>query len=63
MNNENGELVFGTVAMYGCNTGFSLVGNNNRTCTGDGSSTTGSFNGVAPICEGSYILIFNIFSY
>ncbi len=45
---------FGTEAVYSCNTGFSLIGNSNRTCTGDGSSTTGSFNGVAPTCEGKY---------
>ncbi len=55
MNNENGDFNFGTEAVYNCNTGFSLVGGNNtRICTGDGSSTTGAFNGVALTCEGEF---------
>ncbi len=49
---ENGTYPFNVVATYSCNTGFSLVGGSDRTCTGDGSSTTGAFNGMAPICEG-----------
>ena len=40
------------MATYSCNTGFALIGNNTRTCTGNGSSTTGFFNGVAPTCQG-----------
>ncbi len=48
---ENGNLEIGAEAVYSCNTGLSLVGSNNRTCTGDGSSTTGTFDGVAPTCE------------
>ncbi len=48
---SNGTLEFGIEAVYSCNTGFSLVGSNNRTCTGDGSSTTGAFDRVAPTCE------------
>ncbi len=32
-------------------TGFVLVGNNTRTCTGDGSSFTGIFDGEAAMCE------------
>ncbi len=50
---KNGSYSLNAVAIYTCNTGFSLVGISNRTCTGDGSSTTGAFNGVAPTCEGS----------
>ncbi len=51
---ENSAFSFNVVATYTCATGFSLVGGNNRTCTGDGSSTTGAFNGVAPTCEGVF---------
>ncbi len=43
----NGSYPFNTMATYSCNTGFSLVGENNRTCNGDGSSTTGTFNVIA----------------
>ncbi len=39
------------MANHSCDTGFVLVGNNTRTCTGDGSSTTGVFDGEAAICE------------
>ncbi len=53
----NVELEFGTQALYGCDTGFSLVGNITRTCTGDGSSTTGAFDGEAPTCEGKHLRI------
>ncbi len=49
---ENGTYPFDTVATYSCFTGFSLlVGDNIRTCTGDGSTTTGTFSGIDPICE------------
>ncbi len=50
--NINGSYPFNSTATYNCDTGFSLVGNNDtKTCTGDGSSTTGVFNGMAPTCE------------
>ena len=49
---ENGTYIFAVVATYSCDTGFSLVGDNTRTCTGDGSSTTGVFDGIATICAG-----------
>ncbi len=49
--NENGSRAFSVVANHSCDDGFALVGNSNRTCTGDGSSTIGAFNGVAPTCE------------
>ncbi len=48
---ESGNLNFETQSTYSCDTGFFLVGNNKRTCTGDGSSITGAFDGVAPTCE------------
>ncbi len=49
---QNSSYAFNVVATYSCNTGFSLVGNSNRTCTGDGNSTTGAFSGIDPNCEG-----------
>ena len=55
--NENDSFPFNSVATYNCDTGFSLVGNSNRTCTGDGSSIIGAFNGVVPTCQGIYIYI------
>ncbi len=48
----NSSYSFNVVAMYSCNAGFSLVGRETLSCTGDGSSTTGAFDGVAPTCEG-----------
>ncbi len=48
---EKSTYALDAVATYSCDVGFSLVGNNTRTCTGDGSSITGAFDGVAPICE------------
>ena len=48
---ENSTYAFNVVATYNCDTGFSLVGDQTRTCTGDGNSTTGAFNGIDPICE------------
>ncbi len=44
---------FNAMANHSCDTGFVLIGNNTRICTGDGSSTrsTGVFNGESAICE------------
>ena len=55
---ENSTYAFNTVASYNCDTGFSLVGDQTRTCTGDGNSTTGAFNRVSPTCERKFILLF-----
>ena len=44
---ENGNYAFNAMANHSCDTGFVLVGNNTRTCTGDDSSTTGVFDGEA----------------
>ena len=44
----------GTVAVYLCNEGFNLTGNNLRTCSGDGSSVSGVWGGSAPVCAGRY---------
>ncbi len=50
---ENGTYIFAVVGTYSCDTGFSLVGNDSRTCSGDGSSVIGAFDGETPICEGA----------
>ena len=46
-----GNYVFNVTANHSCHAGFSLVGDNKRKCTGDGSNITGTFDGVAPTCE------------
>ncbi len=48
---ENGTYIFAVVATYSCDTGFYLVGNDSRTCTGDGSSIIGTFDGSASTCQ------------
>ncbi len=48
---ENGTYIFAVVATYSCDTGFALIGNSSRTCTGDGMSVNGGFNGTAPTCD------------
>ncbi len=48
---ENGTYIFAVVATYVCDTGFYLVGNDSRICTGDGMSVNGGFNGTAPTCD------------
>ncbi len=55
---ENSTYAFNTVATYNCDTGFSLVGDQTRTCTGDGNSTTGAFNGLPTTCKRKCILLF-----
>ena len=42
---------FGTTATYFCDSGFSLVGNNIRTCGGDGSSVNGVWDLSEPSCQ------------
>ena len=43
---------YGTTATYQCNYGHMLTsgGDRVRTCTGDGSSRSGRWNGTAPQC-------------
>lgn len=48
---ENG-FSFGTFATHTCNAGFFREGNENRECSGDGSSVNGTWTGTAPICGG-----------
>ncbi len=47
-----GNYVF--KATYSCNSGFALMGNQTRNCSGDGNSTTGYYDGMAPTCKGKY---------
>ena len=49
--NDMGYYPYGTVATFSCMIGFGLVGTVNRTCGGDGSNTTGIFDGSEPTCE------------
>ncbi len=51
---ENNSYAFNVMATYSCNSGFALVGNKTRNCSGDGSSTTGDFDRLAPTCKGYY---------
>ena len=46
---------YDTMATYSCDVGYFLEGNSIRRCSGDGSSTTGSFDGLSPICTGMYV--------
>ena len=42
-----------TTATYQCDSGYELTGGDTvRTCTGDGSSPVGQWNGTAPTCTG-----------
>ena len=49
---EGDPLVFGTIATYFCDIGYSLMGEEKRTCEGNGSSVTGEWNGTEPTCLG-----------
>ena len=43
-----------TIATYQCDIGYILTGGDvMRTCVGDGSSPTGSWNGSTPTCSGT----------
>ncbi len=54
MPGQNNSYAFNVIATYSCNSGFALVGNQRRNCSGNGNSTTGDFDGTAPICNGKY---------
>ena len=41
-----GGTTFGEVAVYYCNVGYSLIGNNERNCEADGL-----WSGTIPVCE------------
>ena len=44
----NDNYPFNSTATYSCNIRFSLVGDSDRRCTGDGSNVTGAFSGKDP---------------
>ena len=50
--NTSQQLNYGTTAMYSCTEGFFLEGERVRTCSGNGSTVAGVWNGSAPICAG-----------
>ena len=62
---ENGMItystepyVYRTTATYQCALGYELTGGDDeRTCTGDGGSPVGQWNGTAPNCTGIRFLI------
>ena len=48
-----GHFDYGTTATYQCDSGYELTGGDTvRTCTGDGSSSVGQWNGTALACLG-----------
>lgn len=58
--------VVSTVATYSCDPGYGLSGGDTaRTCGGDGSTTTGVWDGMMPTCQrtliqGYYISIITV---
>ena len=42
---------FGQTAAYSCDTGYNLVGDNNRTC-----QATGRWSGYTPTCQGKLLI-------
>ena len=47
------QFDYGTTATYQCDSGYELTGGDTvRTCTGDGSSPVGQWNGTTPTCFG-----------
>ena len=44
-------LIYGTVATFVCVPGYSLSGNRERTCFGDGVDTVGRWSGEMPSCQ------------
>ncbi len=50
-----------TTATYRCDPGYDITGGNNeRTCTGDGSTPSGQWNGAAPQCPRMfYYMVFD----
>ena len=47
--------VFGTTATHSCNSGYSLVGYEIRTCGGNGSSISGEWELSEPSCESELV--------
>ncbi len=49
--NLSEPIISGTVATYQCNPGFSLVGNVNATCVGNGHNVFGVWTSNESSCE------------
>ena len=50
------QFDYETTATYQCDSGYKLTGGDTvRTCTGDGSSPVGQWNGTSPNCSGSHV--------
>lgn len=47
----NGDYSYDTEVLYRCNNDFSLSGVTTRRCTGNGESTVGLFDDMAPVCD------------
>ena len=47
----HGNFEFNVMVIYLCDTGFALINSGSRTCTGDGTSVNGGFNGTASTCD------------
>ena len=53
-----------TTAVYECDTGYEVTsGDRVRTCTGDGSSSVGQWNGTAAFCLGTTVYIYVVMYY
>lgn len=54
----NGNFPYDTEVLYRCNNDFSLQGVTVRRCSGNGNSTVGMFDNVAPECNlGTYVTL------
>ena len=53
-NNITDPYDYETTATYQCDSGYELTGGDTvRTCTGDGSSPVGQWNGSPSVCSGT----------
>ncbi|NWQ81609.1 CR1 protein, partial [Columbina picui] len=50
LNSRNTDFTYGMAAIYSCNTGFDLIGNNTIHCTAD-DNLNGMWSGPAPECR------------
>lgn len=50
--------VEGSIASYSCDFSYNLIGDAMRTCQNVGSSTSGQWNGSAPVCQSKFSVLF-----
>lgn len=55
LSSGNRDFTYGTAAIYRCNNGFDLIGNNTIHCTAD-DNLNGIWSGPAPECKGKCFL-------